>query len=179
MAKLTWKQVTQFPKYEVCKETQQIRKIGKTRVLSQRMDQYGYLRINLDIDNGKFKTRRVHQVVAWAYVDGYRKGLTVNHKNGIKTDNRPENLEWVSLSDNLKHGWETGLYKDFIYDPENDTSRYPLELTNSFGKTHANSIREAARIIGCAHSTISSRLRKSKDGTCEVNGYRIRKIKNI
>lgn len=51
----------------------------------------------------------VHRLVAMAHVDGYQDGLTVNHKNGVKTDNRAENLEWVTLAGNTRHQWATGL----------------------------------------------------------------------
>lgn len=51
----------------------------------------------------------VHRLVAMAYVKGFQDGMTVNHKNGVKTDNRAENLEWVTLSDNTRHQWASGL----------------------------------------------------------------------
>ena len=46
----------------------------------------------------------MHRLVAFSFVDGYRDGLQVNHKNEIRADNRAENLEWVNCSRNLNYG---------------------------------------------------------------------------
>ena len=68
----------------------------------------GYVEVATMIARKRIR-ERVHRLVALAFVPGYQTGLTVNHKNGIKSDNRPENLEWVSLARNTQHQWETGL----------------------------------------------------------------------
>lgn len=74
-------------------------------VIKPALDANGYLRTVLD-----GKTIKVHRVVATAWVDGDT-SLTVNHKNGIKTDNRSNNLEWVTHSDNINHAISNGLLK--------------------------------------------------------------------
>ena len=53
--------------------------------------------------NKKGKTQRIHRLVADAYIPNPKNKTCINHKNGIKTDNRIENLEWVTYSENTQH----------------------------------------------------------------------------
>lgn len=67
-----------------------------------------YLVVGLTDRNGVRKTCRVHRLVALAFKNNSDDTMVVNHINGIKTDNREINLEWVSHADNSKHTFITG-----------------------------------------------------------------------
>lgn len=62
--------------------------------------------------NGKGKDYLVARLVATTFLENLiDTKMTVNHKNGNRLDNRIENLEWLSLSENIKYGFENGQYK--------------------------------------------------------------------
>lgn len=78
------------------------------KVISSYVEKNGYATVAIQVD-GKRKKFQLHHLVARAFCEGYEPTLCVNHINGIKTDNRPANLEWVTRAQNTKHAWSTGL----------------------------------------------------------------------
>lgn len=79
-----------------------------TKIRKARSDRYGYLRLNVK-HGEKIKTLFVHNIVAECFIGPKPCGLTVNHKNGVKTDNRAENLEYISATSNTTHAFRSGL----------------------------------------------------------------------
>jgi len=63
---------------------------------------FGYNRVCLS-KNGKTKRLFVHRLVAMAFIENIDNKPQINHKNGIKNDNRVDNLEWVTSSENILH----------------------------------------------------------------------------
>ena len=84
--------------------------IRSNRLISQRLDRYGYPRVNL-YEGTKNHTVTVHRLVAKAFVPNPDNLPEVNHIDGVKTNNSADNLEWVSSSENQKHAFKLGLQK--------------------------------------------------------------------
>ena len=76
--------------------------LKKEKILKNRPDDSGYVRVDLRL-NGKPKTIRTHRLVAIHFIPNVYNNPQVNHINGNKSDNRVENLEWVSSIENQCH----------------------------------------------------------------------------
>ena len=78
------------------------------KILKPFINEKGYLRIDLK-GNGKRKIFKVHRLVAEHFINNPNNYKEVNHINGVKTDNRVENLEWCTRSHNMKEAVRMGL----------------------------------------------------------------------
>lgn len=79
------------------------------RFLKCSYDKQGYARVAITFPGSITKTVKVHMLVAIAFLNKCSNCTDVNHKNGIKSDNRAINLEWCTKSQNAKHAFKTGL----------------------------------------------------------------------
>jgi hypothetical protein len=171
-----WRPVVGFSGYEVS-DTGLVRSIDRTmhklnkwgtvtphlykgRMIKPWITKDGYFQ--LELNHGKKMV--VHRLVAMAFVPGDF-GLTVNHKNGNKTDNRPDNLEWVSAVQNTMHAAHE--LKCFVRSP------VAVRLTKQdAGPMEFRSISEAAKHLMVHVNAVAGAL--SRGGKCR--GYRVSQI---
>lgn len=103
-----WKDIPGYEGRYQASETGQIKSlIGASRVLKQSQTSKGYSCVCLRSDK-KSKHWLVHRLIAVTFL-GENPKLDINHKNGVKTDNRLENLEWCTRSENIRHAFKMGL----------------------------------------------------------------------
>ena len=146
-----------------------------------------YPSVQLRID-GKAISFMVHRLVAEAFCENPNGYTMINHKNGIRDDNRVENLRWCTVKMNAnyelaKKNRSEAIKQSYINDPELRVVR-----ANTFGKSNMKRVEvfkngeslgvfesqvEASKSLGVSQSLISSCMR---NGTTSKKGITVKKI---
>lgn len=126
------------------------KKLKKFLIPKKNWDGYDRLQIWKD---GKCKFISWHRIVADTFLTKSNENDVVNHKNGIKNDNRVENLEWVTQKENIKHSIENGFTKPQIKNNPK-TSKKVVRIDEEGKQTIYDSVIEAFRQTGIHRSNI-------------------------
>ena len=155
----TWKVIPGFNGSFEASSTGHIRSSKTGRQITESEINSGYLIAYLPKHGNYF----VHRLICSAFHDNPEGLNQVNHINGITTDNRAENLEWISLADNVRDFWSNPIFYEkqqkrreqisecmstriWVTDGVNNHRIHPEELENYPNFRRGRSIRRSPYI---------------------------------
>ena len=156
------KEIKDFENYVVHSDGKIYNKRGKS--ICEWKDNVGYLQVKLFKD-GKMYYRRVHRLVAEAFIPNPNNLKQVNHIDGDKTNNDISNLEWCNNKENTKHGYENNLYHS-----KHRSIKIEVYKKNTNNKLYEfKSIRETANTLNINRKTLSRILFDDKENNYDYD----------
>lgn len=129
------------------------------RVMSLNKKKNGYLSVMFSINENK-KRFYAHRLVAISFIDNIENKTEVNHINGIKNDNRVENLEWVTKSENSIHAIKNGLIQIGQYSTSSKLKDLQIIAIRRLFKINPNFNKvNLAKKLGVSDATIHKIIR--------------------
>lgn len=171
-----WKDIDKYKGYYQISNKGRVRSLdrivnnryGKRVVKSRQMkvfkDSYGYGVVSL-CKNGKTEMTRVHRLIAEVFIPNPENKPCINHKNGIKYDNRMSNIEWCTYKENNNHAIKNGLnnQKGELHNGSILTKDDVIRIRSIYGKG-GNTLRSLAKDYGVNFTTIQAVVSKRSWG---------------
>lgn len=168
-----WKPVEDYEGLYEVSNMGRIRRVGG-KILKLARQRNGYIYAELYDGNSKSKRMLAHRVVAKAFLERIPGKDYVNHKNCNPSDNRAENLEWCTQSENVKYAYDLGR--------ADNVARKKIECIET-GRVFYSSMEAATWVnLECFHDsknlkTVSRTIRQCANkngGRTQAYGYKWR-----
>jgi hypothetical protein len=126
----------------------------KEKILKTWIKEYGYVCVKIGC-NKKYKHYKIHQLIATAFIPNPENKPEVNHKNGISSDNRIENLEWCTHLENMQHASRFGLMKSGEFNHNSKLKKADISIIRSTYKKGEITHKELAKKFNISPSQIT------------------------
>lgn len=163
-----WKPLLQYKGIEVS-SIGRIRKAAnkrrKERILTEfPKDRDGYCRCSVQKIDGAWTSQPVHRLVAIAFIDNPYNKPSVNHIDGNRTNNRVDNLEWVTPKENVIHSFKFGARKICKKVPKKTTlTDYQISQIDTLRSLYT--VNQIAKLFNIEYQTLKNIIHKKKQ--CE------------
>ena len=151
-----------------CPRQQGSRFVNQYKILGTKINRLGYKEVALSKD-GKTRTVLLHRLLAQHFIDNPDNLPCVNHRNGVKTDNRLENLEWCTRSQNTRHAYENNLggFRDNVnagIRTMNEFTKYVsvMLIAPDGTESYFPGAKEAAEFLGTKSDEVTRAIRKGQ-----------------
>lgn len=174
----------------------QIKSCRRSKLMTINYSKLGYGRISMR-KGGRLYTKNIHRLIIQAFL-GEKPGYEVNHKDLNKANNRIENLEYVTRSQNMKHAYEMGARSLTVFNRISrqvaGTNHYNTGIENPRSKLTENEVAIIKKLLThqyCNQAEIARTFNVSRSTIRDINNGKrwkmigdynypiVKKIKNV
>ena len=161
-----WKVIPGFNGKYLISDMGNVYSTSKCKIMKKRLNQHGYYDIGLDLNNHN-KTKRIHRLVAEAFVynDDPINKTTVNHIDGDRSNNKANNLEWASYSENEKHAY------DKLHRPINSAKLMKRRCESIDKNTNLHTVYESIESASRGTGVSVTQIRRIANNECNNKNF--------